>query len=483
MRLDVPHTAPNPTLAGPLRYLLGICLVGLLLRCMHLDERSIWLDEVTSLSIASLPYTDILQGVGFDRHTPPFYYLALHAWLLFAPATEIGLRAFSTVFDVVNIFLLGVLLMRCSERRIALTGALLYAVSPFAIYYAQEGRMYTLVVSLVLATFLLAVRAAHASVTAAQVGMLVLTATAGMYTHYYYALSLAGISLGLTWVARRNLSRLVRWYGALTIVGVLFLPWIQVVLELAGSGGQEFRRFVFLVLPYALFRFSAGYAVLPLNYDTKEHVSAAVISEAPAVISYMAAFGLMALWGLWRLRSNRIFAMFCGALLLPPLAALIVSLRVPMLSERYLVVSFPFFIALLAVTLIEAPRLARRIALIALLPLVSWSLWAHYFSPEFSNTQWRAVAQYLSEHSDTTRTVVVRPGYTASTLRFYLRDELAILPIEELPTSQDSLWLVDRGPFDTALPLAGYEPILDQLFPLGNGLRLQHLRRSEPLIR
>ncbi len=136
--------------------LLGVLMIlGTLLRFWDLPKQSLWLDEFTSIQFASLPLHDLFSGKGFNWHTPPFYYIALHFWGRLFPLTEIGLRLFSLTCDLACIPVCYFAFLEFSRgklaehrKSIAIAGAMLYTVSPFAIYYAQDGRMYTLLMLL-----------------------------------------------------------------------------------------------------------------------------------------------------------------------------------------------------------------------------------------------------------------------------------------------------------------------------------------------
>jgi mannosyltransferase len=62
--------------------LLGIVLIGALLRIYHLGTQSLWLDEVISVDFGKLTVPQLIQAAARDVH-PPLYYLLLHYWMRF----------------------------------------------------------------------------------------------------------------------------------------------------------------------------------------------------------------------------------------------------------------------------------------------------------------------------------------------------------------------------------------------------------------
>ncbi len=58
-----------------------------------------WLDEALTVNIARLPLGDISGALRHDG-SPPFYYLALHAWMTVFGHGDVAVRAFSGVLAV-----------------------------------------------------------------------------------------------------------------------------------------------------------------------------------------------------------------------------------------------------------------------------------------------------------------------------------------------------------------------------------------------
>jgi len=60
--------------------LLGIIVLGAILRIGFLGQRSIWLDEAVVVSVAQHPWAAIPRLLAaLDQH-PPGYYLLMHVW-------------------------------------------------------------------------------------------------------------------------------------------------------------------------------------------------------------------------------------------------------------------------------------------------------------------------------------------------------------------------------------------------------------------
>jgi len=144
--------------------LAAILLLGSwLLRIYNLGEQSLWFDEGWSWHLARMPLAEMALTTAGDR-SPPLYYALLHAWIGLAGQSEFAMRFISAMADTATIALVIALtsaLLRGLESHASptrsstaprsaapLIAGAIYAVCPFAVWYAQETRMYALVAAL-----------------------------------------------------------------------------------------------------------------------------------------------------------------------------------------------------------------------------------------------------------------------------------------------------------------------------------------------
>jgi len=121
-----------------------ITLIGAGLRVLQLDTKGMWLDETFSVWMANHNVADMLQWiVKIDQH-PPLYYLLLHYWIAHYGDTPHYVRLLSVLFGVSTIPIIYLIGKRMSGVVMGLAAAVILALSPYHIYFAQETRMYTL---------------------------------------------------------------------------------------------------------------------------------------------------------------------------------------------------------------------------------------------------------------------------------------------------------------------------------------------------
>ena len=214
----------------------GIVALGVVLR--FVQRSPLWLDEALSVNIAVLPPGDLLDALRHDGH-PPLYYLILHYWMKVVGEGDVAVRALSGLFAVAALPLAWVAGRRLAGGSGARWALIVVALSPFWVRYATETRMYSLVMLLVLAGYLLIVDAleqprAWRLVAAGLIsGVLLLT-------HYWSIYLLAAVLALLAvrwWRQPADRPSTLRVGLALIAGSVLFLPWLGGFLYQAGHTG------------------------------------------------------------------------------------------------------------------------------------------------------------------------------------------------------------------------------------------------------
>lgn len=90
------------------------------------------------------PISEMIRlTVDIDQH-PPLYPILLHFWMQIAGSSEAGARSMSAALGVLTIIPIYFLAKTLSGKTVGLLSALVLAVSPFHVQYAQEARAYTL---------------------------------------------------------------------------------------------------------------------------------------------------------------------------------------------------------------------------------------------------------------------------------------------------------------------------------------------------
>ena len=211
-------------IAGALLLLMGASLA---LRIGTLDA-GYWIDEGIAVGIASHDFADIPRVLSQDGN-PPLYYLLLHGWMQLFGTTEAATRALSLVFALLAVpasFWAGAALFDRRAGALAAAGA---AGSPFLTYYAQETRMYSLVVLLSIlasASFVLAfVRGDRR-----QLPLLGLWLALLLYTHTWGLFLTA--AMAVAWLVLWRRGEVAGGDGARlgAALALIYAPWLPTIV-------------------------------------------------------------------------------------------------------------------------------------------------------------------------------------------------------------------------------------------------------------
>ncbi len=205
-------------------------LLAAVLRLHGLTRHSLWLDEAYSLAVARQDLAAIAPSLA-DESGPPLYYWILHLSISLWGEGEIAARALSVFFGILLVPATALLARRLAPDRAALLAAWLMAVTPIAVQFSQEARMYTLLPLL----FALAMERLLAYLEDGGRGALAahsLLLTAVFYVHNWGLLLLPAAAAA---VAIHPRPRWRGWVVAALLSLLLYAPWIPVLRAQAGA--------------------------------------------------------------------------------------------------------------------------------------------------------------------------------------------------------------------------------------------------------
>jgi hypothetical protein len=219
--------------------LAAIVGVSVLLRVGTMDV-GYGIDEAISVGVASHDLGDIPGTLRLDS-SPPLYYLLLHEWMALFGSGEAATRTLSLLFALAAIpvgWWAGRALFGVRGAWLAAAGA---AGCPFLTRYAQETRMYSLVVLLSLvacAAFALAFlhgRRVHLVTLAVAMTLL-------LYTHDWALFLAAG--MGVVWLGlwRRGTVGGRDGLFAGFAVTALYAPWVPTLIFQARHTGAPWAQ-------------------------------------------------------------------------------------------------------------------------------------------------------------------------------------------------------------------------------------------------
>jgi len=241
------YGASSPEGARP--ELIGLALVAVAIGIVtrFVTRSSLWLDEALSVNLASLPLGELSEALKHDGH-PPFYYVLLHGWIKLFGSGDVAVRSLSGLFGLATLPLVWILARRKGGPTLGWVAVAVVAVSPFAVRYSNETRMYSLVILLVVIGWLLVDDVTErGKATVWRFGALALVGTALLYTHYWSLWLLGALGITSIWKVWRSNDKTSRrpWIGlivVLVISGVAFIPWLPVMLYQSANTGTPWAK-------------------------------------------------------------------------------------------------------------------------------------------------------------------------------------------------------------------------------------------------
>lgn len=442
--------------------LLLIVALGVFLRLFRLGAQSLWWDEgYTFLLVHDIERDGAIKCVT-DPAPVPQYSNSDKAQPLYAVLTtlvpqslgpEIHIRAISVIASIFTLIAFWLYLGGqefSNEKR--WMGLLFVSLSPFLIFYSQEGRPYALVM-LWLVLFLWLVNKDRSSLSTVSLAAIPAVVLLVGVTHFMAFFAVAAVFIYKLWELRHEKLlprwRLVTFLSALATLPALYLAWIQ--KGYTSPGEVSVYRYV-----YALYGFVVGFSFGPSTYELHLKSFLSILREHwGAVLSVAFVGGIAVLVAtIHAVRQKRYFFIIVPGLTVVLITCFAVATHIP-LNPRHFLSVFPFFVVLIASgTASFKSALARFVLIAGLFLIMLASLYNYYFRVEYQKEDNRGAAEFITDHAREGENVfvAVRPPFLvyyhglASVLSLTRGDQQFF---DFLNTSnQGSIWVVLSRPWE-----------------------------------
>ena len=434
--------------------LLGIVALALALRAFHLGAQSLWYDEGYSVYLAGKNLAQITAETANDIQ-PPLYYYLLHVWMALFGKSEAALRSLSLLFGLLSLPLFYLLGKRLFSPGVGLLAAGLAAISPLYLWYSQEVRMYTLLVTLTLCSCYLLWLALEDANTVSRrwkwIGVAV-TLILALYTHYFavFILVFQVVYVFIGWQLGWHRFRPGEGLVSLLAVLLAYVPWLPALFgRYEGDVSYWEGR---LKLDEAIRKigisFSAGESVLE---GTGQWLALGFV--------FVAFICLLAVVLLWKEKGeegtsvaphNSRWARVVFLLLylsLPIALLLFTTYWTPKFNPRYAMIASPPLFILLAGGLVALSRARwvwmRGVALIMVLFIVGTTAYANlntFFDIRFTKPDFRGAVQWVEEHQQEDEAVILTSGHAYPVFGYYYSgDNWYPLPEERTLSTTNTL--------------------------------------------
>lgn len=351
--------------------IIALCLLYVAARFWRLTDSCLWFDEIFSVHAAEHSWNSILNFVALDLIHPPLFYVLLKLWIGAVGETVFWLRLLPVIFSIAAIF---PFIAFCRELKLSFwTQALalfLLAVNGSLIKYAQEVRMYSLLMCLSLYSMWLFARYFYRGKSFAA---LVIVNVLLVYTHYF------GWFVIVSEVSAILIFQRIKWRRIATMFGIVlvsFLPWMITVWQATRSGSELSQNIGWMSRPGVR---EIGVFVLDLiepfysQAATSEPASIYRISIPILLIVITSWIAYLRGWKALADGERRTIWLLLIFIKLPIIIAFIASWLLPysIWGTRHLIIVFAPFTILAAIAVANLPVEWMRIASITLLLLLS----------------------------------------------------------------------------------------------------------------
>lgn len=419
----LPQSGPRPETSGrALAWLAAACLtvLALLIRLHGLDHESLWLDEGYTLYFSHLSLPRLILIGGSHEH-PPLYYLLVHA-LLQVRNSYLVPRIISALAGALSVLTLYVLAARLYGRLSGLAAALLLAVSPFHLWYSQDGRAYELAGLFVLLSYLTLFSAVDSYRRSRWVLYIVCTSCC-LYTDYTAALALLPQALFLARARSDGQARslLTAWVTC----GVLFAPWAGILATDTVTIAKQYwippptwNSIVNTVLQFVGVRTPCP--SLPCHGT---QVSVPLLAGHEGEFALIVIAAVLAALIVAILQRKFTATLFLLWLVVPFVVVLLLGLKRPLYLDRvFLDATFPLYIMLGAALRGMRPGTrGRALAAVPAAIVLATSIGGSYaVASTTTNPDWRSLARDLGTAYRPGQAVIFVPGVVGSLVGAYL---------------------------------------------------------------
>lgn len=331
---------------------IGVLAMGFVaFRLWGLSDQCLWFDEIFSIHAAETAFPAFFEFLSKDLIHPPLFYLLLKGWIAIGGDGLLWLRLFPVLIAIVGLI---PFIALCRELKLPFaTQALalfLIDVNGTLIKYAQEVRMYSLLMTLSLFSFWLFVRLVNSG---KGVFVLTLVNILLVHTHYFGWFVVAAEAVMLVWFRREKLVAVKAMFG---ITAIAFLPWVIAVVNAAAGGSSLRQNIGWMSRPGVVEVFNFAFDLVePFYYQMSSGEPSSLLYISLPMLLLIAAAKLGYLIGEKDAESKRTFYMLGFLAAIPILGAFAASWLLPhsIWGSRHLIIAYAPILILTAIFFAE----------------------------------------------------------------------------------------------------------------------------------
>lgn len=439
-----------------------ICAAYILLRFWHLTDSCLWFDEIFSVHAAEHSFQNLFWFVAQDLIHPPLFYVLLKFWISIGGENLFWLRSFPVLFSIVALipfyFLCRQLKLTPPTIALALT---FLTVSGSLIKYAQEVRMYSLLLCLSLFSIWLFARFLNVG---KGIWLLTFVNVLLVYTQYFGWFVVLSEVLLILYLQRIKIGQILMMFG---ITLLSFVPWIFAVWKAAQINADVGQNLGWASKPDLLTLLQFLFNLFEPFYYQSSSVDASSVYfiSFPIILIIITAFVFYFIdWKVENDKEKSAFYFLSAFILIPILLAFTASWILPfsIWGTRHLIIIFAPLAILSAKGFGKINNQQLKSALLAVIFLlfgIAFLLQTRRETPQFIWCAWENLAREVPQNNQTAPTnIYVFEDLVAYHLWFALHDSgknyqiIKVNNVEGL--REDKAYFLPRG-FDEVQTISG----------------------------
>jgi hypothetical protein len=389
-------------------------------RLWNFTAYGLFSDEVFTAQTISLSWHDMFGAVIYDVVHPPLFYVLLKTWIHIGGSSLGWMKLFPVAVSIASIVPF-YLLCRELKLKAATMNLALYAmaVNEYMVGYAQELRMYSLLLLLTISSLWLFAKFVNAiDVSRGLLLALFAVSLLLVYTHYYGWLIIAVEFLFLL-ISKRD--RVISFSLSLAGLIVCFAPWAFLVTEAAVNKGGLGPNLNWNGRP-RLFDLVWYYAIL--NGPVYNRFRPYAMTFATVLFSAPILFWAWQAVRKTRMKDRSVFAWLTLLSLLPAVITFVASQVLPqsVWGIRFLIIIAPSYLLLLSIAAMRLrPKWLMTLTVSLMIAWVAFSGGIQLANRD--KIAWEPlVRQMIQAEPDQLELIKVytKQGVTATTIQYYL---------------------------------------------------------------
>jgi mannosyltransferase len=443
--------------------MLGILVIATLLRFVWLGRPSLWHDEIGAIELAREPGLQALfrSLVELDATRAPLHPVVLQGWISIVGHSDYAARSLSAIFGIASVIVIYRLGRQLHSEQVGILAAWLLALSPIAVHYSREIRMYSLLVFLTCLSWDLLLSFRHSATRWKQIAFGA-TLTALVYTHPLGGLMVIALAVGYLILRRECQLGLSAWIVIHFVVAVALGPWVVHYLnhppelinrlslrllfewpEAFTGGGREALTVCSTLVLWGIW-------VRRLHWNSTPPMAAVRCLTASSRLT----------WKVTRIAPDSLLLL---AWYVVPSALLLAYsvVRYPVFGpRRYLLFVAPAYFLLVASGIAALPRLMRLVTVLVATVVMVGALGPRAFDTYKERHDLKGLVALIEAHHPEALVVLLnqRPGLLHG-IRYYLNPQTRSMLASELPEavighaatvgspalSDEGIWLVHES--------------------------------------